>query len=434
MEQCSDIFISYRRAGGFTVAKLLSYMLEHAGFSVFFDLETLREGDFDKQLFSRIDQCTDFLVIIDQHAFDRTMDPEYDPEKDWLRKELAYALKNDKNVIPVRLSGADFPDHLPDDIHKVTRKHGPGYSEEYFNAFFQKLKGFLHSKPSLDATLTEEPDSAAGASIHFFTDTPCIVKETNQILGKVSVEEGTSIVLSKGRHRLTFVSQENGAHSYHHELTVSDVNYSDIIDISFDAFRKKEKEKAAAELFRKGKACYNKKEYTEAVKWYRLSAEQGNASAQNNLGYSYDHGLGVTKDYVEAVKWYRLSAEQGNVSAQNNLGYSYEHGEGVTKDYAEAVKWFRLAAEQGHAPAQNNLGYCYQHGHGVTPDYAEAVKLYRLAAEQGNKFAQYNLGYCYEHGEGVPKDYAEAVKWYRLAAEQGDSDAKRKLEKLQKEG
>ena len=33
----------------------------------------------------------------------------------------------------------------------------------------------------------------------------------------------------------------------------------------------------------------------------------------------YQNGLGVTQDDAEAVKWYRLAAEQGNTYAQNNL-------------------------------------------------------------------------------------------------------------------
>ena len=34
----------------------------------------------------------------------------------------------------------------------------------------------------------------------------------------------------------------------------------------------------------------------------------------------YGNGEGVLKDDAEAVHWYRLAADQGNASAQNNLG------------------------------------------------------------------------------------------------------------------
>ena len=125
----------------------------------------------------------------------------------------------------------------------------------------------------------------------------------------------------------------------------------------------------------------------------------------------------------EAVRWYRLAAEQGDATAQYNLGLMYATGEGVPEDHAEAAKWFRLAAEQGDAAHQRRLGFVYATGEGVPEDHAEAAKWYRLAAEQGDAAHQRRLGFVYATGEGVPEDHAEAAKWYRLAAEQGDAGA-----------
>ena len=133
-------------------------------------------------------------------------------------------------------------------------------------------------------------------------------------------------------------------------------------------------------------------------------------------------GKGVPEDDVEAVKWYRKSAEQGNADAQYNLGVCYKHGIGVPKDDAEAVKWYLKSAEQGDAKAQYNLGDCYHKGNGVPKDDVEAVKWYRKSAEQGNADAQYYLGVCYEYGYGVPKDHAESLKWYLKPAEQTGQD------------
>ena len=61
----------------------------------------------------------------------------------------------------------------------------------------------------------------------------------------------------------------------------------------------------------------------------------------------YATGEGVPQDDGEAVKWFRLAADQGDVSAQFNLGVMYGAGEGVPQDDGEAVKWYRLAADQG---------------------------------------------------------------------------------------
>ena len=83
-------------------------------------------------------------------------------------------------------------------------------------------------------------------------------------------------------------------------------------------------------------------------------AEQGHAWAQNELGFMYNNNLGVmyrfgdgvAQDYVEAVRLFRLAAEQGIARSQTNLGNMYYLGQGVAQDDAEAVRLFRLAAKQ----------------------------------------------------------------------------------------
>lgn len=87
----------------------------------------------------------------------------------------------------------------------------------------------------------------------------------------------------------------------------------------------------------------------------KAKAEQGEATAQCDLGLCYCNGDGVAKDFVQALKWLRKSADQDNAKAQYNLGVCYERGEGVDKDLVEAVKWYRKAAERGNAKAQSNL-------------------------------------------------------------------------------
>jgi uncharacterized protein len=84
--------------------------------------------------------------------------------------------------------------------------------------------------------------------------------------------------------------------------------------------------------------AYQSQDYKEAVRLYRLSAEQGDAFGQYNLGIMYSNGQGVPKHDKEAVKWYRLSAEQGFAKAQYNLGVMYFNGTGVLQDYKEAVR------------------------------------------------------------------------------------------------
>ena len=62
----------------------------------------------------------------------------------------------------------------------------------------------------------------------------------------------------------------------------------------------------------------------------------------------YEDGTGVPQDYSEAVKWYRMAADQGNDWAQYSLGSMYEEGRGVPEDHSEALKWYQKAADKGN--------------------------------------------------------------------------------------
>ena len=68
----------------------------------------------------------------------------------------------------------------------------------------------------------------------------------------------------------------------------------------------------------------------------------------------YSRGDGVTQDYRFAVKWYKLSAEQGYDSAQSNLGLMYALGNGVIEDNIYAHMWWNISASKGHKVASKN--------------------------------------------------------------------------------
>ena len=142
--------------------------------------------------------------------------------------------------------------------------------------------------------------------------------------------------------------------------------------------------------FAKGFDSYQNKDYATAFKEWKPLAEQGDSSAQYNLGFMYANGQGVIQDYKAAVKWYKFSAEQGDSSAQYNLGFMYANGQGVIQDYKAAVKWYKFSAEQGYASAQYNLGLMYANGQGVIQDYTRAHMWWNIAASQGQEEAMGN--------------------------------------------
>ena len=59
---------------------------------------------------------------------------------------------------------------------------------------------------------------------------------------------------------------------------------------------------------------------SELVDLLKAKAEQGEAEAQFNLGYMYATGEGVPQNDTEAVRWYRMAAEQGDATVTVQSG------------------------------------------------------------------------------------------------------------------
>ena len=181
---------------------------------------------------------------------------------------------------------------------------------------------------------------------------------------------------------------------------------------------------AGAADFQVGLEAYDRGDYASALREWRALAEQGDATAQYQLGVMYDDGEGVLEDDREAARWYRRAAEQGYAAAQLDLGLMYATGRGVAEDDRKAAYWYRQVAGQGYASAQYRLGEMYQKGEGVREDAGEAARWYRQAAEQGYAAAQLALGAIYAAGRGVAEDRLQAWAWYDLAAAQGNDAAR----------
>jgi hypothetical protein len=89
----------------------------------------------------------------------------------------------------------------------------------------------------------------------------------------------------------------------------------------------------------------------------------------------YSRGEGVLEDDAEAVRWYRLAADQGDALAQTNLGFMYAHGDGVPPDLVFAYMWFSLSADQGNETAQSNEQIIGQYL--TREQFAEAQRRFR---------------------------------------------------------
>ena len=102
----------------------------------------------------------------------------------------------------------------------------------------------------------------------------------------------------------------------------------------------------AADL-QKGVAAYKNEDYGTAKRIWKTLALRGSAKAQYFLGNMYYRGVGVEQDDNQAVKWYKLAAEQCLTQAQNNLGTMYMRGLGVGRDNIRAFIWLHITSLQG---------------------------------------------------------------------------------------
>ena len=138
-----DIFISYRRDGGDTLAQLVYDRLTDRGYKVFLDVESLRSGKFNEKLLEVIDQCKDVVVILPPGALERCRN-----EGDWLYLEISHALKARKNIIPVMMKGFEWTQDIPENLQELQNFNGIRDSKEYFDAVIDKMTQLMHSRAS----------------------------------------------------------------------------------------------------------------------------------------------------------------------------------------------------------------------------------------------------------------------------------------------
>jgi hypothetical protein len=125
------IFINYRRddAPG-AAGRLYDHLAKtFSRRELFIDVDAIKPGlDFVKQLDNEVSQCDVVLALIGPHWLN-TVDEQgrqrLHGDKDYVRIEIASALKRDIPVIPVLLDGAAMPDEdqLPEDLKSLSRRH-----------------------------------------------------------------------------------------------------------------------------------------------------------------------------------------------------------------------------------------------------------------------------------------------------------------------
>ncbi len=106
-----------------------------------------------------------------------------------------------------------------------------------------------------------------------------------------------------------------------------------------------------------GRKAFMQGDYNKAFEQWRQAAEEGDLTAQRNIGHLYRWGMGVPQDLTQAAFWYYTAAKGGLDTAQYNLGIMYLRGEGVPRNEEEGIIWLERAAEQNNDKARKKLAH-----------------------------------------------------------------------------
>jgi DNA polymerase III delta prime subunit len=140
-----QVFISYRREHGSDTARAIQGELEMAGIETFLDVDDLGSNPFDETILRQIEAAPHFLIILSPGCLDRVQNPA-----DWLRREVAHAIKTQRNIIPVRKEGFQVPkqESLPADIAALARYHCVEYSHHYYSTMIERIRERIEEKPA----------------------------------------------------------------------------------------------------------------------------------------------------------------------------------------------------------------------------------------------------------------------------------------------
>lgn len=362
-----DVFISYRRDGGDMTATRLYDSIAGRRYRVFLDVKTLGPCEFDQRLIDVIKNCRDFVLVLSPGSLDRCWN-----EDDWVRREIECAIYNGVNIIPVLLPGFRFPENLPESIRRVSSHNGIEANPNFWDAFLDKLEGFLFAR-----------------------------KKVRWYLAPAAVAAAVAVAAAG-----IFVLKSAAPETY---------RQAELVVMTGEA------------SFQKGKAFYDQKDYAQALPYIEKAAEKDHAGALDTLGDMFYNGYGVTQDYAQALRCYEEAERLGSKDNLARLGSMYMHAKGCEDTEENRAKGVAYCEKSEDLEAYNDLGGAYENGTGVMPDIPKAIEYYTKAAEMGNGRAMCGLGNIYYEGRNVgaveiPVDFGKAFDWYIKAEETGYED------------
>ena len=158
------IFLSYRHedSAGWT-GRLAEHLKDRFGpESIFMDIDTIEPGaDFTEALHKAVSACDVLLAVIGPDwttATDASGYPRLHDPNDWVRVEIAAALKRKIRVIPVLVGGASVPTKnlLPDELDALAQRQAHELTDKRWNYDVEQLVRALPASLLKQATRADE--------------------------------------------------------------------------------------------------------------------------------------------------------------------------------------------------------------------------------------------------------------------------------------
>jgi TPR repeat protein len=456
-----QIFISYRRDDVPGDARgIRDELARKLGKSnIFMDVDNLLAGQrFDRELENAVARCDVLIAIIGPRWMDLLSEKTRGGERDYVRDEIAAALKRGVIVIPVlvgkkaRMPPLPRQEELPEGIrdlvlhqqHDVVHESFGRDSADLSAAIDTLLHGDRRAVPwkrlglvSAAVIVTASTFAGYWLTRPSLPDRPLKDEEISRMATSraksnavVAIQRGPESSVGK---KVDTVSIENlptpcdllaaSPHDVRRPRGVAGIADVHSIDIMLAApacsLAMRQHPQVARFEYQAGRVAEAAGEKQKALAFYRGAIEKGSDPAVFALGALHYHN----GNYAESRPWLEKAAASGDGRAMSALGAMYDQGWGIEKDHIVARKWYEKAAALQETVAMTNLGSLYYQGRGVAQDYNQAHKWFEKAALLGNPTAMTNLARYYENVERGAPNYVEAWKWYEKAANLGIAEA-----------
>lgn len=161
----------------------------------------------------------------------------------------------------------------------------------------------------------------------------------------------------------------------------------------------------------------------EAVKWYELAADAGQARAMISLAFIHSQGDLGQPDPAKAFAWFEKvgGGEKPKLFLGSaNLAICHLHGIGTGKNPEKAAAIFKLHRDRNILCYLGTIGQCPGQ---ITTFEQELALNETWAKEKNDPHAQFLLGLRYLHGAGYRPDLKDASRWIKKAALANDAAA-----------